>query len=291
MKNLARFDVELIDNTPIELLDHRLFKRKQRETRWRSRWKPWHWHKGGVYLSKIIDRVVLNNIGKSFDLTYNYYRTLVPKAYHSYFFYDFDKFGGRVADAEYYIDENGLIQANPNSYWIKRKLNINSYKGPYTYKSEDYETELRHRITGHKKKDFVPVYEKITRTYTRKWFGRSYTNTSTVNGKLLYYEYGAIKWHEKPAYERYRAQERDFIPVCIKGWAKTFNSKQDSEFRKLLAEKQQRKRKADKEAERLKKEKVYSFISKAEEERKREKERNELNIVRHGFDPVSSFRG
>lgn len=104
--------------------------------RYKPKYNPW----------KICERILKNNIGKSFNLAFTYYCKFVPKHEQYIFLEEFDdnrKFwrwrGG------YYIDKNGNIQYKNN--WIKPKKQIILY-------SNDYKTELRHIITGKKKPEF-----------------------------------------------------------------------------------------------------------------------------------------
>jgi len=236
-------------------------------------------------------RLIKANIGKPFSNAFSKFCNIVE-------FQDQDKFLREFEDgrrwADYYIDDNGLIQeTNPS----------NVYKGPYYFRSDDYKTEWRHKVTGHKQEDFEEVYKKVLRegyrSYTKTYY--SYYNKD----EFLYYEYGSCRLKLLPAWERYKAQKEDFELVVISGWEQQVASKNDPRFQRYHQEKKKASRKQDRKTTKLSDEHWDSLISKwtnrclqSLEERKRKqteelKKAEDLNnevIVRHGFDPLTSFR-
>lgn len=162
-----------------------------------------------------ISEVVLKaNIGKSFDMAFHYYCTKVDKQ-HQHIFLDNFNIQRRWRNYGYFIDEQGNIQDTP----------YKKYKAPIVIMSADYKTELRHKVTGHRKNEFKEV---------RKQIGK-YTFV------IDYYTYGEVNdgfyLKMKPTNERYRAKESDFEPVIISGWIQHFESKNDHRFKRYMAEK------------------------------------------------------
>lgn len=164
------------------------------------------------------------------------------------------------------------------------------YQGPYVFNSKDFKTELRHKVTGHKKSDFKAVYQQIEKAYYNRWSKIKKYGTQLVDGKLLYYEYGAYKLKPKPLYQRYRAQESDFEAVIIQGYQKIFESKQNSEYKRLMAEKYKKEHINQKKDEIAKAEKSYELIFQTEKKLREQKALNDEKILQHGFDLKTSFR-
>lgn len=274
MKNLIkRLDISEIDELP---------SRSKLNFSWYSR--KWEYRRrtiNGVSIYTICQRVIDNNIGKSFDLAFCYYCKLVPKRDQYLFLNEFSQTKRRSKDSNYLIDENGLIQINESSYYFKhlRKIQQKTKEKLYITTS-DYKTEKVHIETGIRFDKFEKRYEKIECISKHKnKLGLIVTHTYTKNGNLLYYQY-----------KRYKAQESDFHDIIVSGNIKYFESKNDPEFIRHFAEKRKAKKLADKKWKKERKEVQYSFLSKSEQEAKKEKELNKQNILRHGFDPVSSFR-
>lgn len=91
-------------------------------------------------------------------------------------------------------------------------------------------------------------------------------------------------WHKK------NYKHSDYENVLIKGWIKYFKSKEDPEYKRLTHEKFKAQQRAFKLKMKAAAEKAYSFISQSELELKKEKEKNNIKILAHGFDLVTSFR-
>jgi len=188
---------------------------------------------------KIAERILKNNIGKSFDLAFHYYCTKIDKKDQYIFFTWFeDKRFRRFCG--YHLDENNNIYYIP---FKRGKRNI--------FYSIDYKTEYRHKLTGRKKPEYYWLYKK-------------YKN------------------------------ENDYVPYIIQGFEKEFDSKNNREFRKLKAEKVAKQRKLARETKKLKEDKMYEFMTqyykRLKEEKQKQKQLNEIKIISHGFDLITSFR-
>jgi len=286
MKNLLnKIPIEKLEVVPIEHLADR--PTQAVKAKWYG-WKHGHSdnHKvGDYYPSTIASRIIEKNIGKSFDLAFAHFCKIVPKYQQKEFLEEFE--ARRGDGAIYLIDGKGNIQYNKNTRYYQYRFR---YKGPYVFTSDDYETELRHKITGHRKKDFEAVHEKrrvyIDDNYLK--YGNYYYPYN--NGKLLYYEYGSKRLDLKPSHMRYTAQESDFEAVIIKGWEKVFKSKNDPEYKRLVAEREKRKSISLKKKRIEEAEKAYNFISKSELQKKIDKQFDNQKILSHGFDFITSFR-
>lgn len=282
MKNLTPIGIEKLEILPIETLELILTKKNKQDRHWRKGRSDYH-HVGDYSPFTIANRVIENHIGQSFDKAFTKFCGLVPKYQQCIFR---KQFANHVHERSwryenYYIDERGII---------KRTQLINQYKGPYYFKSDDYATELRHKITGHKKEDFESIHKMETFTY--KHYGRfkGGPTTGTKKGKLLYYEYGLKASHMKPLTMRYKAQDKDFIPVTIKGWIKEFKSKSDPEYVRLVNEREKRNEKRQRKNKEVMANKAYDMISKTELQKKKDKELDKQKILSHGFDLITSFR-
>ena len=99
------------------------------------------------------------------------------------------------------------------------------------------------------------------------------------------------EWKRVPYHE---AKYSDFIEVIVSGWEEEFTSKNDYRYKRLRAEQIKRKNKAD-ELKWLEKhnkfeEALAKTLRERKEQEKKEKELNHWKIIKHGFDPVTSFR-
>lgn len=290
MKNLINMGIENLSILPIETLSFKVQKKHEKRF-WGH--KSVYDHKiDGVSPYTIIRRVLTHNLGKSFDSTFSYFCKLVPKYQQNLFLQEFED--RRCNGSDYFVDDDGNIQVNKSSYynqWRFRKC-----KESYTLRFDDFATELIHKVTGHKKSDFKQVYEQVYYEYNRKvkhihpLKTFTYVDKGYKNGKLLYYEYGADKYRPKPAWLRYRAQDSDFEVIVVKGWEKVFESKNDSEFKKIMAERNQKQKLSRKKHKELMKAKAYDMISKTELQKQKDKELDQQKILAHGFDLITSFR-
>ena len=166
------------------------------------------------------------------------YCQIVPSYHQKYFLEEFEK----NPDSTYYgwydhwtVDKKGNIQH------AKRER----VKPPVSIQSLDYKVEMRHKVTGHKMSDFVKVVttKKITQHYYKRktvyeyGFDRSHYDNLRKTFRDMYLEGYQYNGKVKPKWERYVAKDEDFEPVVVKGWIKYFKSKNDREFRRLMAEK------------------------------------------------------
>lgn len=116
-----------------------------------------------INLGKIVDRIITNNIGKSFDETYSYYCKLIPKNTEDKHY----EFMGCFEEPHpyYYVDSNGNIQNNnfwdksrnrekqssltKRNYWesldrikkLRRENKINARNRKYSFKFESFLTK------------------------------------------------------------------------------------------------------------------------------------------------------
>ncbi len=236
------------------------------------------------------ERVISKFLGKSFDDAYSYYCKLIPNWDAIYFkksfkedFIEYAQMRRYSNFAKYYIDEQGNIQKLESE--IKRK--------PIYITSDDYKTELRHKETGHKKSQFREVW--TFKTMTRKWHSTvlgAMTQIWEQKDKFLYFEYAIDGYKTSPANERYIAFEKDFIPIVVAGSVRYFDSKQDPEFKRFMAEKRKSKKSIFQKAKA--KERLEAELARMAylQQQKVIKERQEdlIKIQAHGFDPKLSFR-
>ena len=111
------------------------------EYRYKPKYNPW----------KICKKILENNIGKSFSLAFSYYCKFVSKHEQYIFLEEFEsnkrtwKYWGC-----YYIDEFNNIQYQNNYNKTKKKIILYS---------NDYKTELRHKVTGKKHPEYIWLYK------------------------------------------------------------------------------------------------------------------------------------
>lgn len=269
MKNLIRMGVEKLSNVPIEHLADRPIQAQK--TKWFG--FNYHYRNGWYKLGHdspytIASRIIEKNIGKSFDLSFSYYCKLVPKMYQKEFLEEFEARRGDVSN--YTIDENGNIQENFTSRFRYYKAG-RPYRGPYKIQSPNYKCEYRHYRTGVKKPDspWSWSYERIK--VGNYWTSKRICRIWDKNRYIV-------------------AEESEFIPFIIQGFEKVFVSRQHPEFKRIHAEKRKAKRKSQRESKKAQSKVAYSFISKAEEQLKKEKEIDKWKVIKHGFDLETSFR-
>lgn len=248
--------------------------------RWRKNYSRGEYHKVEDYYPwDIVNRVIKYFIGKSFDEAFSYYCKKVPKYQQKYFLEEFEKARPKYYNYnKYYIDNVGNIQYNPNRWNRNKTISISS---------DDYQTELRHKVTGHKEIDFNQVCLTIFKEFT------------LTNGIIRKYK-ERIPTSNLKHKTGYIATKKDFIPVIIKGWRKYFTSRNDPNYQKLYQEQVKAKKKTKRDKIKQSKDwdslmkdgtiKILDFKKKQQAEIKRQEELNTQCIVRHGFDPVTSFR-
>jgi len=259
-----------------------------RYSRWWERSHPADHPINNIHPYTRVKRILLHNIGKSFDTTFSYFCKQVPQ-YQQHWFLDEFSAKYRYGSEHFYIDEDGNIQAIPNTWFYRRYVEKSSTE--VSIISDDYETELRHKETGHKYNDFREVWETKEKTYTRKHpqLGHIITHHYTDKIKLLYLEYYP-KLKMVPLHMRYQAQRSDFEDVPIKGWKKTFSSVNDPTYIRHCAERNKRYRLNRKKEKKENAAKEYNFLTKSEMELKELRKMDKYKILAHGFDLVTSFR-
>lgn len=278
MKNLLnRYTVEEIEDSFIENLGKKVITCSYHYDDIYRKWRREHIIDGeSIY--RILHRVLENNIGKSFDQAFSYFCKKVPKRYQKKFLREFE-----YIDPYYIIDEDGNIQ---NNDWYNKKPDTK-----ISIKSEDYKVELFHKHTGHNIDWFEEVQE--TEKIEYKIRGKVYY-TTTKKGPILYYIFvgkGGF-WNRQPAWKSYIAYKKDFIPKIVKGWEKTFDSKDDPEYKKLISELSKKKKKIKKQKQLEIQEREYIMLSKKRiRTSKKKKEVNNNTILAQGFDLKTSFRG
>ena len=209
-------------------------------------WNTHHseYHKvDGKFPYENVDHILRKYKGRSFDDAFSAYCQIAPPYQQKYFLQEFEK----TPDGDFYgwyeywsVDKKGNIQLEK-----KEKL-----KPLVEFTSDDYKIESRHKTTGHKMSDFVKIvktkkltshYYKRTTIYEYGFDKAHYDELRKKGGAYLEgYQYNM---KVKPKWERYTAKQEDFEPVVVKGWIKYFKSKNDREFKRLMAERMKKKKK------------------------------------------------
>lgn len=160
------------------------------------------------------------------------------------------------------------IETEYNRYWrncyilengIIKKMSPKDKK-IYTFYSDDYTYCYRHKVTG--------------REITKETY-----------------------WSERMPKDPHRCYsnyvdvvKKDFEIKVLTGWSKSFESKEDPRYLRLLREQQKRKKIKENNAWKALKQKVYCFMTKDELEKKKLAKTDELTRDRHGFDKTT-FKG
>lgn len=104
---------------------------------WDTRRKSDYHKVDGYYPWKRIDRILENNIGKSFDGAFSYYCRKSPKYQQKLFEETINRNWSRRWGKDYIVDENGLIQGNPDRHkkysWNTPPYKIQSWDCVYDY--------------------------------------------------------------------------------------------------------------------------------------------------------------
>lgn len=274
MKNLIQTkDLETLNDLPKKITGRKLHKLNHS---WKSYGKSTYHSVDNVHPFKRIDRILEKFLGQHVNDAFSYYCKQVP-LYQQKEFWEYLQRDLKYSWVFYFYNSEGII--------IKKDKRV---KRTYDIKSDDYTTELRHRLTGHKKTDFEEIYSEVRCKVKNS---RGYYSPK---GIVLHYEYGAKKWREKPAHCRYIACDSDFVPVIIQGYYKTFESYKDPRYVRHYAEKAKQRKKEHKLWKKKNKEesleKLRLMYEREKERREKEKQENLLKIIKHGFDPITSFR-
>ena len=105
---------------------------------WDARRKSEYHKIDGYYPYKRIERILENNVGKSFDGAFSYYCRKSPKYQQKLFGETINRNWSRRWGKDYIVDENGLIQGNPD----RHKKWYNWGTPEYRIKSWDYKEEI-----------------------------------------------------------------------------------------------------------------------------------------------------
>lgn len=149
-----------------ELFDAEFFPKKDSRMklyrfRYHSSGGDWH-DVDNINPNTRAERIVVRYIDRPFDAAFSLFCKQVPKYQQKFFLEFFEDVVSRNYD--YYTDDNGLIQETCSK---------NKYKGPYYFRSIDYQSEMRHKITGAK----MPEY-----SWNRKKFNSNDYHRVTVRG-------------------------------------------------------------------------------------------------------------
>jgi hypothetical protein len=184
-----------------------------------------------------IERILQNNIGKSFNLAFSYYCKQVPK-YQQHLF--LEKFNvNRRYSSYYFVDENSNIQYHKYKWKTKQPIKFNIIPDEVMY-------EVAH-----------PYWWK-------------------TNKKVL------VK--DKP--DSYR----NYKKILLKDNAIYFESKNDPKFKRLHAEQQQKNKLDSKRSKKIPKLSNEQFTAILKAKELKDKQKDLVKIISHGFDPLLSFR-
>ena len=84
--------------------------------------------------------------------------------------------------------------------------------------------------------------------------------------------------------------EENYVETIVSGYCLEFSSRKDPEWIRLTSDQRKRRKAAEREIEKAKTTKAYSFISKSEKELMKDKAANRVKIESKGFDYETSFR-
>lgn len=250
MKNLLRkFSLEEIEWLPVNTLALTLKKSHHAQhDKWRGRRSEYH-SIDNVYPYKRVYRLIEFGVGKSFNEIFSKYCKQVPKYQQHIFLEEFKpekKYNYR--GIMYYVDDEGLIRKK-----VKERYSWRKKVDKRIFYSDDYRTEMKHKVTGKKKPEYL--------------------------------------WWDK----RTHVNDEDYETVVVQGWSKEFKTNRDKEFLRLKKERFRRKQK-ERKLQKEKREQEFlerlHLLQERDREKKRvEKERDLTSLIKHGFDPTTSFRG
>lgn len=224
-------------------------------------------------------RVLKKYLGKSVDDAFSHYCKLVKKEDQHIFLDEFRP--RRWYSYSYIVDSNKNIQ-----YYSLYKPSKPFIKSP------DYEVEIVHKTTGHKRSSFNQLSDFLP------FVGTYIANKQKLNPELnksdLIKEYESLLknryyYHDLRFIVQtgqfvqtgpfpYRASGDDFVSVVTKGWIKYFSSKNDPAFKKHFARKLQKKTKKPSLSE-------EEFRSILNARKNQDKEETALKLERKGFRP------
>lgn len=159
-------------------------------------------------------------------------------------------------------------QVSPRTHWSWRYC---------TYYLEDgiiRKKDKRSKIVTFTSDDYKEEYLSIS------------TGTIWKTDKFLKYAFA----YGSTAKERIKVRDTQFKLVVTSGFKKTFSSKNDYMYKRLTAERNQKQKRRHKQEQLERRNKEYCFLTKSELANKLDNEENDIKIVKHGFDLVTSFR-
>jgi len=143
MKNLIQTkDLETLNDLPKKITGRKLHKLNHS---WKSYGKSTYHSVDNVHPFKRIDRILEKFLGQHVNDAFSYYCKQVP-LYQQKEFWEYLQRDLKYSWVFYFYNSEGII--------IKKDKRV---KRTYAIKSDDYTTELRHRLTGHKKTDFEEI--------------------------------------------------------------------------------------------------------------------------------------
>ena len=249
MKNLKIYIIEIQDQSG-QYLDADIEPPK---------FERWHHHStyhstDGIWPHNRVKRIIEKYIGKQFDKAFSEYCAKVPVYQQFLFLEEFNPPKYHYWRNTYRVDKQGNIQKVKAPKKDKRAY----------YFSDDYKTELRHKVTNRLKPN----------SYTSKF----------IKGVKTYYDHASY-------YPYKSSTDKDYVEVCVKGYKQVFSSHKDREYRRLITQQQKRQRKAQKLRYAEREAISYNFLTKSEQKLKEEKAIDFIKILKHGFDPKTSFQG
>lgn len=200
----------------------------------------------------IVKIVLKKFLGKSFADAFSYYCSKVEQRYQDEFLDEFrNRLGRSWYQNDYIINSEGNIQLNPERYQYKKRTDL-------TFRSFDYKEGWYNIKTGEKRIDSEAM----------SYFGPKTIFKYVRNSKE-------------------KVISKDWIKIVIQGYEKTFESKKDPEYRRLMIENIKAQRLNSKRHQKYLSQKAYSFMTDDERQKKKDKELNILTRNRYGFDNES----
>lgn len=267
-------DLEYYDNLPV--------RESRKDLMFRHEfWNSWYRRSYKIEYWNIAERVIEEHIGKYFNDAFSKFKFLcknIPEATYEYFMSYFgEKYICRRYEEYIYhrykdfiIDNEGKIQYSEYYYSKKKNKSI-------SITSKDFKIERIHKETKHSFDKFEEYWAKkeVTKTWKTN-LGNIRSHTYKEKDEFLGYRY-------KGKY--YIAYEKDFELVITQGWKRTFSSKRDPNYKKWLADASKPKSK-----NKPKKMSEQNFREILNRGKIKEKEKNDIIMIKHGFDPIISFR-
>lgn len=244
-----------------ETLDRKPTKREQyREDRRHLRYGSTYVPTDGVSPWKRSTYILEKHVGKSFDKAFSLWCKQTPKFQQHFFLEQIDPREDcrtrRWSFNWYYVDSNGIIRKRKDIFpWRKSNRKV-------TFKSDDYRTEPRHKVTG------LPP-KSLSHSELRAMFPKE---------------------KDKEFYQLRKLYDEQFEQVCVEGWIKTFKNAKEPEYQRLMAERLQKQELDRRRAKKAQSEKAYNFTHETDEQRQARITANWFKILKHGFDPKISFR-